>query len=603
MILLAPLLIFGLIALSVRSRRAAGNLAFLASLISLVGVLLAGWAELRKTPPLDGYYEWLNAATAFTGPSQFQNYVIDIGIRVSHLTTLLMLCALAISFSVIIWSRVGARGEPSPGRYYALLTLLLGAALGVIVSTDLSELYVFWGVGGIATYLLLSNSWSDDAATRAARLSLALPLLTDAALLAGVALLYSRYGQLNIDGLIPLLHTTAGAGPKALTVAVVLLFAGAAGRLGLFPFHAWLTGASATPTGALAATQGFWTLMAAGLLFKAAPLFVAAGQLPLRIVAVTAAVSAVGVPLLGLAGLDARRAVTAAGIGVSALAVLAFARPGVVAPAALLLAVTALARAGAILATGSLVAGMRTSLISEMGEGWRRLRLSVLALVLAGIGLVGGVGQVAGGSLRWWWTLAYGLGLGLAMLGVFRVYFLAGHAVLPRRRGFDPNRVRPGPPAMTYPPLFLGLLAIVLSIGFFSGRWLGYADNLVHHRTSTVVAIEWIAAALAGILLAALLFVLARPLGNRLGVDAAKLWDRGYGLGRSALHRVVVAAPLQLTELAEDRGLAAGESRLARLVGDAGHSFHRPVPLLPVLLGLAVLVAVVAALVSPGVNW
>jgi len=230
MILLAPLLVFALIALSVRSRRAAGNLAILASILSLAGVLLASLAQLKKTPPYDAYYEWLNVSTAFTGPSQFQNYLIDIGVRVSHLTTLLMLCALAISLSVAVWSRAGARGEPSLGRYHVLLTLLLGAALGVLVSTDLSELYVFWGVGAVATYLLLSNTWSDDAATRGARLSLAVPLVTDGALLAGVALLYSRYGQLNIDGLIPILHSTVGAGPKALNVAAILLFAGAALR-------------------------------------------------------------------------------------------------------------------------------------------------------------------------------------------------------------------------------------------------------------------------------------------------------------------------------------------------------------------------------------
>ena len=235
MILLAPLLIFALIALSVRSRRVAANLAFAAPLLSLAGVLLAGWAELRKSTPYDGSYEWLNIATAFSGPSQFQNYVADLGIRVSHLTTLLMLGALAISFAVVIWSRAGARGEPSPTRYFALLTLLLAAALGVIVSTDLSELYVFWGVGAVATYLLLSNTWSDDAGTRAARLSLAIPALTDVALLAGVALLYSRYGQLNIDQLIPQLLTTLGAGPKALAVACVLLFAGAAGGSACFP--------------------------------------------------------------------------------------------------------------------------------------------------------------------------------------------------------------------------------------------------------------------------------------------------------------------------------------------------------------------------------
>jgi NADH:ubiquinone oxidoreductase subunit 5 (subunit L)/multisubunit Na+/H+ antiporter MnhA subunit len=293
--------------------------------------------------------------------------------------------------------------------------------------------------------------------------------------------------------------------------------------------------------------------------------------------------------------------VTAAGIGVSALAVLAFARPGAVAPAALLLAATGLARTAATLATGSLAAGMRTSLVSEMGEGFRRMRLSVLALALAGIGLVGGVGQVAGGSLRWWWALAYGLGIALAIFGLFRIYFLAGHALLPRRRGFDPNRVRPAPAAMSYPPLFLALLAIVLSIGFFSGRWLGYADRLVHHRTSLPVAVAWLAVPLAGLLLAALLFVLARPFGNRLTAAAANLWQRGYGLGRSGLGLVVVKAPQRLTELAEDDGLAAGESRLARLVADAGHSFHRPLPLLPVLIGLAVLVAVVAGLVAPGV--
>ena len=166
MILLAPLLLFALIALSVRSRRVAANLAFIAPLLSLVGVGLAGWAELRKSTPYDGSYEWLNISTAFQGPPQFQNYVLDIGVRISHLTTLLMLCALAISFAVVTWSRAGARGEPSPARYFALLTLLLAAALGVIVSTDLSELYVFWGVGAVATYLLLSNTWSDDATTR-----------------------------------------------------------------------------------------------------------------------------------------------------------------------------------------------------------------------------------------------------------------------------------------------------------------------------------------------------------------------------------------------------------------------------------------------------
>ena len=603
MIILAPLIIFALIALSVRGRRVAPNFAILAPLLSLVGVLLAGAAGFGRTTPYDGSYEWLNVATAFSGPSQFQSYINDIGIRISHLTTLLMLCALAISFAVIFWSRAGARGEPSPARYYALLTLLLAGALGVIVSTDLAELYVFWGTAAVATYLLLSNTWSDEVSTRAARLALAVPALADLALLAGIALLYSRYGQLNIDQLIPQLHSTQGAGPKALATACVLLFAGAAGRLGLFPFHGWLTAASDTSPGALASVQGFWTLIAAGLLFKVMPLFAAANAIPYLVMAITAAVSAIVVPLIGLAGLDARRSVTAAGIGVSALAVLAFATPRMVAPAALLLAATGLARCAATLATGTLVAGLRTPFLSEMGEGYRRMPLSVLTLPVAAIGLVAGVGQIAGGSLRWYWTAANAVGLALAMLGLFRVDFLAGRGPLPRRRGFDPNRVRAAPGEMTYPPLVLALLAVGLSIGLYSSRVLSYADHLVHHRTTLLVGAFWLAAPLLGILLAALLYLLLRPAGLRLSIASARIWSAGYEIGRGALARFAVGAPLQLVELTEDRGLAGGENRLGNLVSDAAAVLRHPLPLLllPVLVGLAVLLAVVAGLIAPGV--
>ena len=78
MIVLAPLLVFLMIVVGVRGRRAAANLALLAPLLSLVGVLLAGAAGLRHPAPHDGTYEWLNVATAFSGPSQFQNYVFDV---------------------------------------------------------------------------------------------------------------------------------------------------------------------------------------------------------------------------------------------------------------------------------------------------------------------------------------------------------------------------------------------------------------------------------------------------------------------------------------------------------------------------------------------
>ena len=603
MIVLAPLLIFLMIVVGVRGRRAAANVALLAPLLALVGVLLAGAAGLRHSAPHDGIYEWLNVATAFSGPSQFQNYVFDVGIRISHLNVALMLAAIAASIAILAWSRAGARGEPSAARYYGLLTLLLGATLGVIGSTDLIELFVFWSVAGVAVYLLLSNSWADEGATRAARLALALPALADMSLLAGIGLLYSRYGQLNLDALIPVLTRTQGAGPKALTVAALLIFAGAAGRIGLFPLQGWLTRAEAVSTGALAAAEGFSSLLAAALLVKVLPLFVAYGPRPLEVVATVAAISAVLLALLAVTSPEARRAVTAAGIAVSALAILAFAHPFEVAPAAILLAAIGLARVAAVLATGTLAAGMRTPLLSEMGEGYRRLRVTTLTLPLAAVGLLAGVAiVVAGGaSLPWWWAAVFAAGLALGALALMRVYLVAGHALLPRRRGFDPNRVRPATPGMTQAPLLLALLAAGLALALASGRWLNFLDNRSHPAPSPGLVLAWLAAPVAGVVLAAVLYLFAATAGRRLSAAGAAFWSATVGSGRTHLQRRLVDPSLELVELGEDRGLGGGEAWLGRLLTESSRLLALPAPVLPLLVAVAVLVAVAAALLAPGV--
>lgn len=602
MILFAPLLVFAMIALGVRGRRATANLALLAPLAALAGVVLAGWAGIAKPGFYDGRYDWLNVGTNFSGPAQFQTYALTIGIRVSHLTTVLMLCVLAVSFGLLAWSRVGARGEPSPARYHGLLTLLVACALGVIVSTDLSELYVFWAIGGVATYLLMTNSWSDAGATRAARLSLAVPMVADLSLLAGIAILYSRYGQLSIDQLIPALHHTAGAGPKALATACILIFVGAAGRLGLVPFQGWLTGAATVPTGALAAAQGYWALMAAGLLFKVMPIFASANAWPLRVVAATAAVSAVLLPLLGLAGLDVRRVVTAGGIAISALAVLGFARPLAVATAAVLLGVTGLARVAAVLATGSLVAGMRSPLLTEMGEGFRRMRLPIVTLALAALAPAVAVGPLAGTTLRWYWTLAYALGLALATFALFRVYFVGGHAALPRRRGFDPSRVRTPAALLVYPPLLLALAAFVPALALYRTGFLHYLDRQTHPQAAAVFMFGWMGAVAVGVALAAAVSLGARGLGDRLAGASAGALARTREGSRAILGRRLALPALDLLRSGEESGVRVGELRLGRAIVESGGAvLGRRLRMGPLLIGAIVLAVVISALAAPGV--
>ncbi len=570
-------------------------------LVTAGGYALAVWALAPKTKPYDVAYDWLNLSLAYSGPSQFQTFIAQVGIHLSHPTLLLVGACLAVGLAVAIWSRAGARGEPAPARYYGLLTLLVFAAIGASVSTDLAELYTFWGLAGVSTYLLMTHLFADERSTRAARLALAVPALADVALLAGIAILWSRYGVVRFDALVPVLNNTPGAGPKALTVACLLVFAGAVGRAGFFPLQGWLTGVAETPAGAQAAAQGLWTVIVMGLLYKMLPVLVSAGTLPVRAMAITCAITAVGVPLLGLAGRDARRIAACAGIGLTALAVLALFRPASVALALTAACALALARTGLVLATAALVSGMRTADLTEMGDGWNRMRSSAVGLLLSVVAL-GVLAAGVGGSLRPQWIAVYAAAIGLAALAAFRLYFGAAHSLLPRRRGFDPNRVRQVPGSMSAPIFYCFVLAAALVGAEFWPGWLNFLDGR-QHSIEPVTALAWLGAAAIGVLLAAVLYWRAPDRGARLTEIATTVWTAVLALSALLGGRFLAAPSIRLAEEMEDTALLRGESVVGAAVERAAGLARVPARvLIPLLAGLAVVVAALLAVFAPGVH-
>lgn len=600
LILLAPLIIFLMLAIGVRGRRATANVAIVGPLLGLVGVFFAEWALLNRSAPYDVTYPWLDLPLSVSGASQFQTYSMAMGIRATHASLLLAAAALLIGLLTLAWSRIGARGGPGPARYYGAFALLVFAAVGVVVSTDYLALVTFWGIAGVSTYLLMTHHWSDEAATRSARLGLAVPALTDLSLLAGVAILYSRYGQTSIDGLIPILHHTPGAGNRALLVATLLIFAGVAGRAGLFPFHGWLTATPEVPPAAAAAIQGLWPLIVTSLLYKSLPLLVSAGSWPLRIVAVSAALSAIAVPLIGLAGLDIRRVVTAAGIGLTSLAILAFARPGIVGLAIVAGAGSGLARAGLVLAAATLVIGMRAVSLRLMGDGLRRMPLAVSGLLAGAVGLAFLTVEPASEGLKPQWYAAYALGGILVPLGLFRAWFGAALAPLAPRRGFDPNRIRESSRSLTLPSLVLGLAALGLALAAFSTRFLTYVDGKAHTHPSAAGQVLWLLIPLLGVAVAFLL-LRRREIGDRVFGLAAEGWAVVLTFS-TIVGRLLVNPVLRVAGRAEEMGETRGERALGRLLAEASTLSRVRAPFLLLSAVIAIVAVLVAGLLVPGVQ-
>jgi len=611
LILIAPLAAFVTAVSSVRTRRASANTAMLGTLLALGATLLVGWGLGKRTAPFNASYVYFTSNVAFSGPTNFQNFEIDITLHVDHLTVIALAVVELCVLLVLMWHRVMGRNEPGPARLQALISLFLFGCVGTLVSTDLAELFTFWSVAGGATYLLLAHRWGVDAAARGGRIALALPFLTDLFLLCGIAVLYSRYGRQNLTSLVPILHTTAGWTVRQLVVASVLLFVGVAGRLALWPLHSWVTGtATSAPPAASAIVQAVWPVLAISVLYRLLPIFAASNAQTMRDLVIACGVAAVAAPLTSLIGMEPRRVLALVGSGVAAvgaaITIHGFQYPQftfAVAGVACIYA-AAPARAAGMLAASSIASAMRTEDMREMGEAWRRMRAS--AAVMLGVGVALGVSTVGALALAVDTRSRFGLVLGEAVfitaLASLRVFMAAGTGPLRRRRAFDPDRVRDAlAPSLGW-PYWLVLMSLALAAASLVTAWLGFLDGRTHSAAKVGAYVTWLAVVLAGFAVAAVAFARSKDGALTASGWFAALTARVMGTASSLLERFVLEPTAGIVEHTE-RWLPAGDSALGRmsLLGGRLAATSARASAMSVLIVMAALLALLIGLLSPGV--
>ncbi|HVB77048.1 MAG TPA: proton-conducting transporter membrane subunit [Candidatus Nitrosotalea sp.] len=470
-ILLLPLFALVLLLIGVRSRRSASNLTLVSVLATLIVAAFVFWIRAGTAQTYQSGYAWIVSPVAVTGASQFQNFTVEMAIQADHFALTLALAVLALAFLALLWHRVGGRSEPGPIRFQASALLLVLSALGVLLASDLVEIYAFWSLAGVASYLLLSHRWGTEAAARASRLALSLPLLGDFCLLLAVAVLYSRYGVLELHALIPVLHTTPGAGLKSLTAAAGLILVAVAVRAAAWPFHAWQTGTVGAAPAALALSVGVWPLLAGSLLYRCLPLIAAAGPQARELGWVLFALGALLGPLLALVSSAAPAYAVLIGSGAVALTLLAVLGSIPAALVAGCLAALALARGSAQLALSSVASAFRSGEVQDLSGARRRLPRTSASLVLALLALsvapLAALVSVSAPPVRP--ILLAGLillGLSALLLGAW-----VTTGVPRRRRTFDPGRIREVPASMAAATLALALLAAVAAVLGFVPAW------------------------------------------------------------------------------------------------------------------------------------
>ncbi len=219
----------------------------------------------------------------------------NIGFRITPIAALMLVVISTVSLMVHIYSFGYMHGEKGFQRYYAFLSLFTMSMLGLVVATNIFQMYLFWELVGVSSYLLIGFYYPMHAAVAASKKAFIVTRFADMFFLIGI-LLYSFYvGTFNYDftAMTPEQMTAMKESEWIIPTALFLMFIGGAGKSAMFPLHIWLPDAMEGPTPVSALIHAA-TMVVAGVFLVASlyPMFIEFAPNALHWVAYIAAFTA-----------------------------------------------------------------------------------------------------------------------------------------------------------------------------------------------------------------------------------------------------------------------------------------------------------------------
>jgi len=217
--------------------------------LSLVFVSSNPWEPARETT-----FTWL----AIGG------FQVDFGLRFDALSLLMMLVVTGVAGVIHIYSWGYMKDDPGVSRYFACLSLFTFSMLGIVLASNFIELFIFWELVGVSSYLLIGFWFERPAAADAGKKAFLTNRLGDFGFLFGILMVWTIFGSLNFSALQEKLTLNPGILGGAATLIGLLLFCGAVGKSAQFPLHVWLPDAMEGPTPVSALIHAA-TMVAAGV--------------------------------------------------------------------------------------------------------------------------------------------------------------------------------------------------------------------------------------------------------------------------------------------------------------------------------------------------
>ncbi|MGI8649961.1 MAG: NADH-quinone oxidoreductase subunit L [Rubrobacter sp.] len=517
-----PALVFLALALFGRVlKENAQYVAIFGMVFSLVFSVFALYAVGSGGTPIEFAVDWIDLGAGGS---------FSMGVYIDGLAAMMLVVVSFVSLMVQLYSGAFMEGDPRLAWYYAILNLFTASMLGLVLATNFIQLYVFWELVGLCSYLLIGHWFEKPSARDAAQKAFIVTRVGDTALFVGIIMFWRATGTTSFEGIAN--AAQAGfIGGSVLTTAIILVFIGAIGKSAQFPLHVWLPDAMEGPTPVSALIHAA-TMVAAGvyLVARTYDIFVQSPTAMLT-VAYIGGFTALMAATMALVKKDMKRIVAYSTVSQLGYMMLALGI-GAFSASMFHLYNHAFFKALLFLGAGSIIHAMSSYSLTDMGGLKRRMPITFWTMVIAGLSLAGifplagfwSKDAIVASTFEEHYYILFGMALLTVFLTAFYIFRAIFIAFLGEPRTEAARNAIESPGAMTLPMILLAFLAIVSGwVGIPEGLGLPVPDlfsgfvapsqfavstfEIEPHGFSFVLAGISLAFALAGIGLAYFLYV------------------------------------------------------------------------------------------------
>jgi NADH-quinone oxidoreductase subunit L len=471
----------------------------------------------------------------------------DFGLKLDALSLMMMLIVTGVGGAIHIYSFGYMHEDKGMARFFAFMSLFTFSMLGIVLSNNFLQLFIFWELVGVSSYLLIGFWFEKPSAGDAAKKAFITNRLGDFGFLLGILMVWGLLGSLNFTSLQEQILAHPAALGTGATIAGLLIFCGAVGKSAQFPLHVWLADAMEGPTPVSALIHAA-TMVAAGVYMLCRTLFLFDAD-ALQVIAYIGGFTALLAALIAIQQNDIKRILAYSTLSQLGYMVMAVGLNGPT-PAMFHLTTHAFFKALLFLGAGSVIHALHEEQdIWKMGALQKKMPVTFLTFLIGTLALSGvppfsgfySKDSILGQALEQHNYLLFAVGAGVAGLTTFYMFRLFYVAFLGNAKTPAAEHAHESPAVMAWPLRVLGVFTFIGGVigvnTIYAAQFTGEAEHASFVQNVIEPFVNSPVGALIGIACVAAGFFAARkfyrnatsdPLPEKLGRLSRAMKNRFY---------------------------------------------------------------------------